>query len=191
MNNRQPTPGKEGRVKLTFDDGSVKYAQMEMADDPLEDGTPWAKETVLTDETASIYGLDASATPNDVFKKIPQFMSGKAEAEIGKYTGTGESTNVITFRKKPFMVFLYEENPNLSENGASWLMWADGISTPTLLTSEYAFYSTTITLEENVMTIKGEADTGYPERAAIMALNNSEEKYHYIAFYFNSDLEIN
>lgn len=33
-------PTKPGRVKFTFDDGTVKYATMERADEPVETGTP-------------------------------------------------------------------------------------------------------------------------------------------------------
>ena len=53
MTDRVPTPGKEGRVKLTFDDESVQYAKIEMADEPTQKGTPLNKATLLSDETAA------------------------------------------------------------------------------------------------------------------------------------------
>lgn len=71
MRNRQPTPGYEGRVLITPEDGSPAfYAKLEMADKPLDPGTPWAKETVLRDETAEILGLDTDAVPDDAFLAV-------------------------------------------------------------------------------------------------------------------------
>ena len=71
MLNRQPTPGKEGRVHIVPENGDPDYyARIEMADDPLEPGTQFVKETMLQDDTAEAYNLDgAEATPDDVFKR--------------------------------------------------------------------------------------------------------------------------
>lgn len=43
---------------------------MEMADDPIAEGTALNKANLLTDETAALYGLDNEAVPNDVFNVI-------------------------------------------------------------------------------------------------------------------------
>lgn len=73
MTDRVPTPGKEGRVKLTFDDESVQYAKIEMADEPTQEGTPLNKTTLLSDSTAEIlgFGADDDPTVNDAFLAIP------------------------------------------------------------------------------------------------------------------------
>lgn len=42
---RQPT--RAGRRKLIFDDGEVKYATVEMADDPTEEGTTLNREAFM------------------------------------------------------------------------------------------------------------------------------------------------
>ena len=63
MTDRVPTPGKEGRVKLTFDDESVQYAKIEMADEPTQEGTPLNKATLLSDETAALYEFGAEEEP--------------------------------------------------------------------------------------------------------------------------------
>lgn len=73
MENRQPTPGKEGRVKLTRDNGESFFARIEMADDPLNEGTSLSKETLLQDVTASLFGLDNQAVPNDVFSWLGKY----------------------------------------------------------------------------------------------------------------------
>lgn len=39
--NRSPLPGREGRVKITLDDGSVIEGTLAMDDDALDPGTPW------------------------------------------------------------------------------------------------------------------------------------------------------
>lgn len=41
------------------------YAKVEMADNPLHEGTPLSKETLLQDATAALFGLDETAVPDD------------------------------------------------------------------------------------------------------------------------------
>lgn len=42
---RTPTPGKEGRVRITFDDGSFQEGILSMADDAAGPGTAWSRDT--------------------------------------------------------------------------------------------------------------------------------------------------
>ena len=44
LQDRTPAPGKEGRVKITLDDGSTVEGVLEMADDAGGPGTPWNKQ---------------------------------------------------------------------------------------------------------------------------------------------------
>lgn len=62
-----------GRVKMTPVAGQANTFDMVRADDPTQAGTPLNKATLLKDATAALYGLGASAVPDDVL------------AEIGKY----------------------------------------------------------------------------------------------------------
>ena len=62
-----------GRVKMTPVAGQANTFDMVRADDPTQAGTPLNKATLLKDATAALYGLGASAVPDDVF------------AELGKY----------------------------------------------------------------------------------------------------------
>lgn len=73
MTDRVPTPGKEGRVKLTFDDESVQYAKIEMADEPTQEGTPLIKATLLSDETAALYefGAEEEPTVDAALRQLP------------------------------------------------------------------------------------------------------------------------
>ena len=66
MQDRVPTPGQEGRVLITPENGSPYYAKIAMADNPTPAGTPLNKDTLLKDATAALYGLGTDAVPDDV-----------------------------------------------------------------------------------------------------------------------------
>lgn len=69
MKDRKPT--YPGRVKLTKVSGASDVYDMTRYDSPQEEGTPLNKETLLTDETAALFGLSgANATPNKVLEKL-------------------------------------------------------------------------------------------------------------------------
>lgn len=94
MKNRQPTPGKEGRMLITPEDGSTPfYATITMADDPIEAGDPLSKETLLKDATAALYGLDSTAVPDEVLAFLGKYNQhwwrrrtpSYYEAVVGEY----------------------------------------------------------------------------------------------------------
>lgn len=60
-------PSYPGRVQLTQVSGNIY--DLEMADQPTEQGTPLNKATLLQDSTAELYGFSTSdnATPDDIF----------------------------------------------------------------------------------------------------------------------------
>ena len=89
MQDRQPT--KPNRIKITFDDGSVKYGYMERADEPTVEGTPLNKSTLFNSENSERFDCEL---PSEAFKAIGmewQFTvpltgySASADAE-GYYT---------------------------------------------------------------------------------------------------------
>lgn len=109
MYDRQPTPGKEGRVLITPLNGSAPYyATVAMADEPLEEGTALNKANLLKDATAALFGLGADAVPDDVLKVIRSVLDIKTEMEIVSYTGTGtygsENPTSVTFSGAPIVV---------------------------------------------------------------------------------------
>lgn len=59
-----------GRVTLTAVAGQANTYDMERADSPTQEGTALNKANLLKDSTAALYGLPASAVPDDVFQKI-------------------------------------------------------------------------------------------------------------------------
>lgn len=59
-----------GRVLITPESGEAYYATIERADNPTVEGTPLNKASLLTDATASDYGISANATPNDALQAL-------------------------------------------------------------------------------------------------------------------------
>lgn len=117
MDDRIPTPGLEGRVKITKEDGTSFLAFLEMADNPSNPGTPISKATLLKDATAAMFGLDNNAVPDDVLVSIKTMLGRQAEAiangtkiETGSYVGTGTfkeaNPNTLTFSFAPKFVIV-------------------------------------------------------------------------------------
>lgn len=71
MQDREPI--YPGRVTMTPVSGQANTYDMERADQPLQQGTPLNKATLLKDATAALFGLGTGAVPDDVL------------AELGKY----------------------------------------------------------------------------------------------------------
>ena len=65
MKDRIPTYA--GRIKLIPVDESNGIYDIVRADEPIQEGTPINKNTLLKDETANIVGLGEEATPDDCF----------------------------------------------------------------------------------------------------------------------------
>lgn len=90
MKDRVPTPGQEGRVKITPESGGAAYyAKLEMADNPTQAGDELNKATLLKDATAALYGLGADAVPDEVLALIKPLLDGKAKIATGSYVGNG------------------------------------------------------------------------------------------------------
>ena len=67
-----------------------------MADDPIAEGDPIDKSTLLKDATAALYGLDATAVPDEVLAMARTLIStaqstadSRSKIETGSYIGTG------------------------------------------------------------------------------------------------------
>lgn len=58
-----------GRIRLVPVPGHEGVFDLVRADEPLEEGTPLNKATLLSDDTAESFGLEPKeATPNDAFR---------------------------------------------------------------------------------------------------------------------------
>lgn len=103
-----------GRVLITPESGEPYYATLTRADNPTMEGTPLNKENLLSDSTASAYGLDGTAVPNSIFLKILDMfgdtnenINSKAKFTFGTYTGDGASSRKISLPFTPSAVFLF------------------------------------------------------------------------------------
>lgn len=75
MYDRIPTPGQEGRMLISPEGGTPYYATVAMADNPTQEGTLINKATLLKDATAALFGLGASAVPDDVHNWVGQYAT--------------------------------------------------------------------------------------------------------------------
>lgn len=116
MQDRQPTPGQEGRVLITPEDGTASfYAKISMADNPSQEGTLLDKSTFLKDATAAKYELSDDAVPDEVFsliadsiKTIETNQVNGAKIVTGSYVGTGSDTKTFSFPINVQILFIAE-----------------------------------------------------------------------------------
>lgn len=126
MTDRQPAPGQAGRVLITPEDQSVApfYATIEMADNPIDPGTPINKATLLQDTTAALFGQGADATPNGIFSDIYNMLGERLILYTTSYTGTGEvgqsHPNSITFPYPPKFVLINDGRGYLDYGSFKW-----------------------------------------------------------------------
>lgn len=72
-------PKYAGRVKLIPVANQPNIYDMTRADEPLEEGTPLKKATLLSDETATLLGLTGDSNVNDAFGAISRDKVNKSD----------------------------------------------------------------------------------------------------------------
>lgn len=70
MKNR--IPKYPGRIRLTPIQSQPNVFDMVRMDEPIEEGTPINKDTLLKDSTAQLLGLGADAVPDEALVKLRQ-----------------------------------------------------------------------------------------------------------------------
>lgn len=132
MQDRTPTPGQEGRVLITPENGSPYYAKIEMADNPTQPGTPLNKATLLTDETEqAIWGNTSDRTVDDALKILSDVAYGRVS--ILNLTVLDTSGNPI-----PDVAVALDTTPNIvdgpltDENGTLTINTSGGSHTVNL-----------------------------------------------------------
>ena len=111
MKDRVPTPGQEGRVKITPESGGAAYyAKIEMADNPTQLGDEPVKANLLPDAVATALGLTGNPQVKDALNKLKALVDGKAQFATGSYVGTGtfgiNNPTVFTFQFAPKLFFV-------------------------------------------------------------------------------------
>lgn len=106
MKDRVPTEVLgNGAVRMEQFDASgnsLGYIYLRRADAPSESGTPYSKNAVLTDETASALRLDASENPtaNDAFAKIAErLLSGGTVETFAIPSMVAGESHLVTLAK--------------------------------------------------------------------------------------------
>lgn len=144
-----------------------------------EEGTFWNKSNVLKDATAALYGKGSSASPDDIFANIPQFIadaiSDRAKISTGQYTGTGPAglygtVNITT----PFSVKLLIIIPQKNVKYDNYEYYTYGLATQ--------FYGL-----ENIC-IK--SSTGKSELARLENIVATESSFSFSAVFLNLPNEI-
>lgn len=203
MKDRIPTPGQEGRVQIEYEDGTKVIVKISMADNPTEQGTPFATATMLTDETAALYGKDGNAVPNEILNILSKAVLFKggfsvdalgnlAGAQIltGSYVGTGtygaNNPNQLRFDFAPKLLWVVAKWDGLSYT--SILHFADGesITLGEFLTTEY---KSGAGLKSDVSTTSsygkksedGKTIYWYNTNSADSQLNSASYNYYWVA----------
>lgn len=93
MKDRIPTYA--GRVKLIPVPNQPNTYDAVRADEPVQEGTPLNKQTLLNSEVEEEYGLSEDATPSDVFLAIKEKLDKSVESGLRGYT----TSNLMTATK--------------------------------------------------------------------------------------------
>lgn len=132
MKDRIPTPGQEGRVKITPESGGAAYyAKLEMADNPTQAGDEPIKANLLPDAVATALGLTGNPQVADALALIDTvrtLANGRAQIATGSYTGTGtfgagNPTTVLCPFSNPKMILVSTKTPATGRAYAMALGW--------------------------------------------------------------------
>ena len=124
------------------ENGAAFYATIAMADEPIEDGDPLNKHTLLKDSTASLYGFGATALPDDILKEIWRRMNhilqsgtGSLRMEVVDADKKPVPDVTLTFTSETGTVFKY------MSNAYGLIQETMPVGTYTVTTDESVFHS--------------------------------------------------
>ena len=149
----------------------------------------YTKQQILTSATASLYGLGASAVPNDVLATARSLIftaqdtaDSKCKIIPGSYVGTGTygsgNKNSLTFDKPPKMLIVASPAKGAYGNTRSYnlllyISGVDGLAPSSFTNSSDGFYLVTISRSGNTV-------SWYSGESAEYQLNKSGVTYNYI-----------
>lgn len=131
MQDREPQVGREGRVRITQDDGTIIEGVLEMADNATIQGTPYNKATQLSDAVAQALKLTPveEATVNDALGLLPGALQdiidlklGQVIVSTGSYNGNGKNGRAISVGFTPKVVIIFTGNQFATSSGG-YLSW--------------------------------------------------------------------
>lgn len=181
-----------GRVTLTPVAGQANTYDLVRADSPTQEGTPLNKASLLKDTTAALYGLTASAVPDEVLAAIKPLIdeananaNTRAKSQAGSYAGTGiygsSSPCSLTFDFEPKMLVVSGPSDETNETYFSILVKDSMYAVIGLSNAgEYTFGYLRATFEGQQVSwyiYRGVGST----RIAAHQLNKSGKIYKYVA----------
>ena len=105
----------------------------------------YSKDETITTATKALYGLGATATPNQVFSAISTALDGKARIQTGSYVGTGtygESNPCsLTFDFKVKLLYILLPYQNMGPTIALWQQGMNKGVTLMINGNNYEYYS--------------------------------------------------
>ena len=149
----------------------------------------YTKQQILTSATAALYGLGASAVPNEVLATARSLIStaqstadSKCKIVSGSYVGTGtygkDNKNSLTFDKPPKMLIVATSanasyGDTRSYNLLLYISGFDGLAPSRLTNKTDGFYMVTISGSGNTV-------SWYSDESSLYQLNVSGVTYNYI-----------
>ena len=149
----------------------------------------YTKQQILTSATAALYGLGASAVPNEVLATARSLIStaqstadSKCKIMSGNYVGTGtygsSNKNSLTFDSPPKMLIITSPGSTFANNIRSYdlllyIFGFDGLAPSTFTNKSDGFYMVTISGSGNTV-------SWYSTGSAEYQLNKSGVTYNYI-----------
>lgn len=98
MLDRVPTPGRENRVKITQDDGTVVAGVLEYDDQATQEGSPYTKGNVLPDDVCELMSLDTiSSEPDDAFRYLALMQASVYGKIVVTVTSNGLPLEGVVF----------------------------------------------------------------------------------------------
>ena len=123
MRDRVPTPGKENRVKITQDDGTIVEGVLSYADDATQEGSPYTKGNVLPDDVCGILGIDpVTSEPKDAWLGVIKAL-GYAILTIKAYKADGSP---FVNEKVEGLTGVLESKTYTDNTGGIWLIIQEG-----------------------------------------------------------------
>ena len=147
----------------------------------------YTKQQILTSATAALYGLGASAVPDDVLATARSLIStaqdtadSKCKIIPGSYVGTGtygkDNENSLTFDSPPKMLIIASPMRISSFNTYDLLLYISGfhgLAPSTFTNRTEGFYRVAISGSDNTV-------SWYSTESAEYQLNKSGVTYNYI-----------
>ena len=152
----------------------------------------YAQQQILADSTKTLYGLDATAVPDDVLALLKTLVDNaqtsadeKAKMQVGSYVGTGtygsDNPNSLTFDGKPKFVFVAQKAQSTSS--ARGYYFTAVVNQETAMVERVATDSTSTDAHFVQLSWGDKTVSWYSIANAERQLNTSGTEYVYTIFY--------